>query len=493
MSRTWSTYQQAIFSHVADARNGNLIVEAVAGSGKTTTIVEATKRVKGTVLFLAFNKSIATELKQRGVNARTYHSLCFGPVLSARKQTDVTTDKLRRLVAEAMAAGHVTEQQEKLYGAIGAKLVGLARQSGIGTHLMADTADAWFALVDHHGLELDDEAANMDDAVAFARNLLTTSNNDARVDFDDLLYIAVKEGLSLPKYDVAFVDEAQDTNAIQRELLRKVMRNAQARIIAVGDPAQAIYGFRGADSESLNNIAREFNAKRLPLSVSYRCGQAIVDVARAIVPHIEAREGAHTGTVVDFGTKWNIHQMQAGDLVVCRTTKPLVALGYKMLKARKPVHIMGKDIGEGLVALINRMKAKGVDMLQLKLEAYKARECAKLIAAKNEAKAEAVADKVDALLCVIEGTPETERTVPGVIAAIRSLFSDKADAVVLATIHKAKGLEADRVFWLNSKKVIQWATQPWQQQQEANLRYVAITRAKDFLGLIEEGGQGMED
>lgn len=492
MSRNWSTYQQAIFSHVAGNGNGNLIVEAVAGSGKTTTIVEATKRVNGTVLFLAFNKSIATELKARGVNARTFHSLCFGVVLNARQQRDVCTDKLRRLIAEAMTAGHVTERQEKLYGAFAGKLVGLARQSGIGTHLMDDTAAAWFDLVAHHGLELDDEEANMDDAVAFARNLLTTSNADARVDFDDLLYIAVRERLSLPKFDVVFVDEAQDTNAIQREILRKVRRNERSRIIAVGDPSQAIYGFRGADSESLNNIAAEFNAARLPLSVSYRCGQQIVELARTIVAHIEPAEGAQAGAVVDFDTKWNIHSMQAGDLVVCRTTRPIIALGYKMLKARKPVHIMGKDIGEGLVALINRMKAKGVDMLTLKLEAYKERECAKLIAAKNEAKAEAIADKVDALLAVIEGTPETERTVPGIIAAIRSMFADKANAVTLATIHKAKGLEADRVFWLNSKQPIKWARQPWQLQQEANLRYVAITRAKDFLGLIEEGGNSPE-
>ena len=88
--------------------------------------------------------------------------------------------------------------------------------------------------------------------------------------FDDLLYLAVKDGISLPKFDFIFVDEAQDTNAIQRALLRKIMKKT-SRVVVVGDPAQAIYGFRGADSESMNLIAEEFDCKRLPLSISCRC------------------------------------------------------------------------------------------------------------------------------------------------------------------------------------------------------------------------------
>ncbi|MBN6046748.1 UvrD-helicase domain-containing protein, partial [Citrobacter sp. ku-bf4] len=124
------------------------------------------------------------------------------------------------------------------------------------------------------------------------------------VDFDDLLYLAVKDGISLPKFDFIFVDEAQDTNAIQRALLRKIMRKG-SRIVAVGDPAQAIYGFRGADSESLNLIAEEFDAIKLPLSISYRCSTSVVSYAQQWVSHIQAAPGAKAGEVQELGTKWD--------------------------------------------------------------------------------------------------------------------------------------------------------------------------------------------
>ena len=97
MSKTWSPLQTAIFNLIEDPNGGNAIIEAVAGSGKTTTIVEGVKRARGTTIFLAFNKSIAEELKSRGVNARTFHSLTYGPVTQHKGVRTVETDKLRRL------------------------------------------------------------------------------------------------------------------------------------------------------------------------------------------------------------------------------------------------------------------------------------------------------------------------------------------------------------------------------------------------------------
>lgn len=97
MSKTWSPLQTAIFNLIEDPNGGNAIIEAVAGSGKTTTIVEGVKRARGTTIFLAFNKSIAEELKSRGVNARTFHSLTYGPVTQHKGVRTVEIDKLRRL------------------------------------------------------------------------------------------------------------------------------------------------------------------------------------------------------------------------------------------------------------------------------------------------------------------------------------------------------------------------------------------------------------
>jgi superfamily I DNA/RNA helicase len=475
----FSNYQTAIFDAVGNPAGGNLIIEAVAGSGKTTTIVEAVKRVKGSHIMLAFNKSIATELGSRGVNARTFHSLTYTPVTRFKNARTVEANKLRDLVD-----ANLGDDDAKLYGQFITKLVGLARQAGVGC-LIEDMPAEWASLAAHHDMELDSDRADLDTAIDFARKLLTWSNESSVVDFDDLLYIAVKEGISLPKFDFVFVDEAQDTNAIQRAILRKIMKPG-ARIVAVGDPAQAIYGFRGADSNSLNMIAEEFDCARLPLTVSYRCATSIVKFAQKYVTHIEAAPTAPAGSVVSIGDKWTATQFKADELIVCRTTKPLVKMAFTLLKARVPVRIMGRDIGAGLKSLINKMNARGVDALIEKLNAYTLREVEKAIAKNQESKAEAIADKTDTIMFLIDSLTETGRTVPALLALIDSLFADTIGAVVLATIHKAKGLEADRVYWLNSSQCpSKWARQDWQKQQERNLCYVAITRAKSDLVLIE--------
>lgn len=475
----FSPFQQAIFDHV-EALKGNLIISAVAGSGKTTTLVEIVKRMKGSVIFLAFNKSIATELCERGVNAKTFHSLCFSAVMRFKKCNTVTTDKLRKII-DAKLSG----DDQRMYGSFIARLVGLARNAGIGC-LQDDVEQAWFDIVDHHDLDLDNEQADLTVAVKLARDLLRWSNESNLVDFDDLLYLCVKEGLVLPKFDNVLVDESQDTNPIQLAVLRK-LAHKNTRFVFVGDENQAIYGFRGADSESMNNIRNEFNCDELPLSVSYRCAKNVVKYAQQWVPHMLPSDTASDGEVIDAGYNWKMADFNAGDMVICRTTAPLISLAYKFLRARKAVKILGKEIGAGLVSLIKKMNAKGIDALVNKLTAYRDREVEKAMAKKQEAKAEAVRDKVDSILVLVEGLVETDRTIPALIKVIEGMFDDVKNATILCTGHKSKGLEADTVYWLNrSKCPSSWASREWQKQAELNVCYVIATRSKKKLVLIEE-------
>lgn len=477
-ARQWSALQLAIFDAVSNTKD-NYIIEAVAGSGKSTTIVEAIKRVRGSSIFLAFNKAIAEELKKKGVNARTFHSLCYNPVLLHKMAQTVTADKLKPLLMKKISG-----EDFAMYGSFACKLVDLARQAGIGC-LVPDEPRSWFDICNHYDIEPENEDASLHRGIEIAQDLLQWSNESPQIDFSDLLYLAVKNGTTLPKFDFVFVDEAQDTNAIQRAILRKILKPG-GRIVAVGDPAQAIYGFRGADSDSLGMIASEFNCKSLPLSISYRCPTKVVEYAQQWVSHIQASPEAPEGEVVDFGTKWKIDMMQAGDLVVCRRSAPIMVLAYSMLRERKPVTIMGRDLGMGLVSTIKKMNAKGIEQLISKLEAFKEREVEKAVAKSDEGKAESIKDRVDAILCLIDGMPETNRTIPALIAVIEDLFKDKANAVILATIHKSKGLEANRVWWLErSMCPAKWARLDWEKQQELNLCYVAATRAKQSLFCIE--------
>ncbi len=479
-----SKYQQKIFDFV-QSDIGNAVVRAVAGSGKTTTLIESFNLAKGHGIFLAFNKHIATELASRcppHVQARTFHSLCYRPVLNAVGAKTVDTEKIRNLIKQ-----HLSEEEARMYASFVAKLIGLARNAGIGA-LVGDDSSEFMKLIDHHELQLDHEDANEQDAITLARDVLHRSNESKAVDFDDLLYFAVLKGVRLPKFDWVFVDEAQDTNAIQRAILRKILAEG-GRLVAVGDAAQAIYGFRGADSDAMDLIAADFApCKDLPLSVTYRCATSIVELAREYVPEIEAAPHAKAGEVFNHNLNWKLTDFGATDLVVCRNTKPLLDLGFRLLRARIPVRILGRDIGDGLVALIRKCDKRGggIENFLERLEAWGEREIEKAIAKGLEAKADAVADKVETLMMMVDSLPEAKRTTAELISVLQSLFTETNHRLTLATIHKAKGLEAESVWWLApSLCPSRWAKQPWQQQQEQNLMYVAVTRAKTKLSLIE--------
>lgn len=477
--RVWSEYQLNLFGDAAVGK-GNRIVIAVAGSGKTSSGEQMVKRVRGSHVYLAFNKPIATELAGRGLNGRTFHSMCYSVVTKARNAKTVDSDKLRRI-----CDAKLTGDDGQLYGSFIQRLVGLARNAGIGC-LVDNVDSAWYELIEHHDLQLESELSDMGKALELAQQLLVWSNESTMIDFDDLLYFAVKDGLVLPKFDNVFVDEAQDTNAIQRAIIRKLMKPT-SRLFAIGDPAQAIYGFRGADSNSMNLIKEEFNCTEMPLTVSYRCPTAVVEYAKQWVDHIEAAPNAPAGEVVDLNYDWTTDNFKPNDLVVCRTTAPIITLAYRMLKARVPVRVMGREIGQGLKTLIKKMNARDLDTLESKLQAWAERECEKARAKNQDSKVEAINDKCDAILCLIDGLQETDRSVYSLVNVIDKLFADAVNVTVLATIHKSKGLEADRVFWLNSSLCpSQWAKQDWQIQQEKNLCYVATTRAKKSLFLIEE-------
>src|ERR1700722_1305373 len=97
----------------------------------------------------------------------------------------------------------------------------------------------------------------------------------SRVDFDDMIWIPNVLNLPLNTYDYVFIDEAQDLNIAQINLALNSCAKG-GRIISCGDSNQAIYSFRGADSNAVNNIIERCQSKTFPLSVTYRCAKSIV-------------------------------------------------------------------------------------------------------------------------------------------------------------------------------------------------------------------------
>lgn len=278
-----SPQQQAIFDELAkglelcDMPFFNIIVDAKAGSGKTTTIVEGMRYIprEGLVpprtVFLAFNKSIADNLGRKcppGVVCSTFHSLGFRALKGSGivpPTVKVDQNKARKLVWNAVADRDDPDTRNIC------RLVSMAKT------VARDVSEIDFEEVCYYHdiiLERAERGFNIVRSVVEA-----TLNDTNTIDFDDMLYMPVMHSISFDHYNYVFVDEAQDTNDIQLEILSRLCA-PRHRLIAVGDPHQAIYGFRGANADSMSRIAKRFNCKTYPLSVSYRCPKAVVKEAQ---------------------------------------------------------------------------------------------------------------------------------------------------------------------------------------------------------------------
>jgi superfamily I DNA/RNA helicase len=487
MALNFSTYQIALFDFI-QADTGSVIIDAKAGSGKTTTIVEACNRLpeKTSILFLAFNKAIVEELKLRlpeGVACKTFNGIGWSSWLSfAGKRVQIEGNKTRNIIRD-----NFRKEDEESYGSFVNKCVALAKSNGLTPE---DLDETWMGLIDHHGVSPDVEGSDIYRGIDLCRKTLRESIrlSTSVCDFDDQIYMPWLKGSTFQKFDVIFIDEAQDTNSIQCDLLKRMLK-PEGRLIAVGDPNQAIYGFRGADHNAMNNIREVFNSTVLPLSISYRCGKSIIQEARKYVNDIEAFSGAAEGEVVSMD-KYSIEDFKPSDAILCRNNAPLVEIAYQIISRGRGINFMGKDLGTGLKTLINRMEANDLDDLASKLDRWLDKEIEKAIRKGQEDKVDALTDKVKCITIFMDNLPSSRQTVNDLIRAIDSLFEGGGRGITLASVHKSKGREWDRVFILdfNTYMPSKWANKDWQKVQENNLIYVAITRAKHHLCYLASNG-----
>ena len=170
-------------------------------------------------------------------------------------------------------------------------------------------------------------------------------------------------------------------------------------------------------------------------------------------------------------------------MIISRKSAPLVDLCLKFIKNDIRAYVKGKDLGEGLINLVKKMKAKNLNSLFNKLD-EEVEKIEKTAKGRNaEAKIIAFKDKVECLQVIAESVT----SIKELISKLETIFSDnEKDSFTFSTIHKSKGLEADNVFIVIPNKLpLVWKNQlDWQFEQEMNLKYVAITRAKKKLYFV---------
>ena len=497
MTKTFTpSPQQADFLNWVANDKGSCVLEAVAGAGKTTVLIEAVKLTGGNVAILAYNKKIADEigakLKERGIDwkqarAGTVHSFGFGAYRKAFPDAKVDGHKVPNLLEKACVNANAWAAR---YSPGIAQMVSLAKQRALGVVGSISDVKLWHDIINHFDLFSDDKDADapLDTIISFAQSVLRASNDQTDiVDFDDMVYLPVLLKVRFWKFSWIFVDEAQDTNPARRALVRALLAPG-GRVVAVGDRAQAIYGFTGADADSLDLIASDFNATRLPLTTTYRCPKAIVEFAQQWVNHIQAHESAPEGIVtgIEFDDFFDRNNLDASSVVLCRLNKPLVSLAFSLIRRGIACKVEGRDIGSGLIKLATKWKAAvTLHGLETRLQKWREAQITRALAQKKETIAQSIADQVDTLQVVIDDCRERRQdSIDAVVDRIRGIFEDNISGMLtLSSIHKSKGREWPTVYWLDRDGTCpsKYARQKWQQEQERNLCYVAATRAMASL------------
>jgi hypothetical protein len=287
------------------------------------------------------------------------------------------------------------------------------------------------------------------------------------------------------------VDECQDLNAMQLAMVMRA-RADDGRMLFCGDSRQALYGFAGADAASFDTIRTVTRAVDLPLSVNYRCPTSHLALVRDIVPWIEDGPNAIPGEVMHESPENLMKITQPRDLVLCRMTAPLVGACIKMISAQRRARVLGRDIGKdlsGLVDKVSKLNGFRFDQLVAYVNAYREKQVRILMQKDEDEQAiENLNDRIEAIITCAESMQA--RDLNDFKAQMEALFGDDRDGtyegVTFSTVHKSKGLEAERVFILMPEKLpLVWKDQQsWQYVQELNIRYVALTRSKSYLCLL---------
>lgn len=497
-----SEYQKKIFDFIEHGV-GNLVIDASAGSAKTTTLIKSLELIPNDkkILFCAFNKDIVNELKKKisnknninNIDIRTLHSL--GYLMIQKNLNDfnieINENKYRQFIYNNI------NELTSINPFKSSKKNGLKWLDNVCSlvnymrYNLSESTNEILSLVHKHEIDL------VNDEIDVAKEVLNWGKTFTdEVDYTDMVwlpYVLNMKPIGL-QYDFIFVDESQDVSIVQRELVLRC-RKINTRFIFAGDQNQAIYAFSSASPQSFNYLKTLPNTISLPLPISYRCAKNIVNFAKQFSPSIEYYDDGRDGVIIHNET---INNVEDGDMILCRNNAPLMKIYNDLIRLGKKCYIRGKDIGLNLKKIVqstnqfylNKDLSNDGVFIRLYESLFETRDKMIIQSGLDEhtiMNSSIITNKLD-MIKALEVLSENLKTSDELIEKINEIFSDKKkNGISLSTVHKAKGLEANNVFIAcNSLMPSKSATQDWELEQEKNLMYVAYTRAKNKLCFLNE-------
>ena len=527
-------YQKEIVKYYFENLESNMLINALAGTGKSTTAKTLLDHTPSYSVYLAFNTSIANEFKRKMKNPKvrvsTLHALSYSLLVGNVKDAEgklsnesakLTVDylKIYRILDSILAQKfkNIGFEQKMFLKENYVTLFNLLRTIG-KDFTIANIEE----VVKEHNL-FQDFTENCFPAPEIGEIVSTIkliNSEDLRIfeeektlDFTDMLYITylkLKSGEWHPMYYLTFfniiVDEVQDLSNVQLFLL-KYFKRKDGRFVFLGDANQAIYMFSGANSQAFNSIPKLFApVKQFDLPITYRCPlKHIKEVKRLFGIELEPKNDAIEGSIKTINKKDIFKYIKPGDMIISRKNKWFGDIVLELAKKNIPVYIGNKDMVDTIDKKTNADLYKTVSLLinsvNKEITNYynnlheKMKELEEENSTEIELETIDTNSKIDALIVLkelAESFNDTNKKDMSTLAF--KLYLKKVlntnydrDAVKISSVHKAKGLEAKNVFVLNEGKVCYSPLNSKEQnQQEKNLSYISYTRSKENLYLVRE-------
>lgn len=495
--------QENYFSMLLDT-NADILLEARAGCGKTTCLVEGAKRYRNarkseSILSVAFNKSIATELAERmpsGVECSTLHSLGFKILKAARPDLRFRVDGRKSMnLLKDITSGIEFEDMIKITNAVASLKQRLNKVEDV------DEAMAG-AILEEEG----NEAKWATHVVRVFETSFDHITSRGEIDFDDMLWGPFALGLRpLYKYSLVQVDEAQDLNPMQEWMVLRHIESLKGRLVICGDPKQAIYGFAGASERGMQAIADKRKHRSKPkevvkctISQTFRCATDIVEFAKTqcmpedqLSNFISFREDSGEVQIVSTEDAQfiEVDDFREGEAILCRTNKPLMEAAIWFLANDHGFKLNGKEFIKQLKSRMCRGLSNKQDKQAAKrqVQAWLEDRIEYAISVNRPNLADRHRDVAECCFVFID-LPSL-KTIKDIKDKLDELEYDRPGPV-LSSIHKAKGLEWEKVWWIGRDRQLTQMKRRGDDEdplsQEWNLQYVAATRAKDHLVVVDQ-------
>lgn len=497
--------QQAII-HEGRTGKGNILIDAGAGCAKTTTLIEVLKVIpQRSILFAAFNRGIAEEIGVRkpqirgtAIVVQTMHAIGRQIVLKHLPQVRIdksATEELVNAACDAVGRGAPFDVRRAAVRLVRCAKETLSLTEGWGPGGWPSSMLLTLGF-DQNLFSPKLTPLQIERVITIARHAIVAGaiGNRSSIDFCDMVWLPLVLGLAPPsRYQAIFVDEVQDASAPQIELLERLAL-PHTRFIVAGDAWQQIYGWRGSLGADVWARFTTPTSRRFPLTMTWRCSQAVVRAANELVPTLRAQPAAEEGgvmtctlgelpTAIGQGLTDTIHTF-----VLSRSNAPLLDCALFLWRAGIKFKLnAGDSLLDPLFMVIDReLDSTGEVKFRESLFAWHKREAEKADKIGSTSRREQIDEQRSMLLAALRYAPPRN-----IKRLLQSILSDTKSGVLLSTVHKVKGLEAERVFLLKQTFARQCLHDKEDQdvdaipQEELNIEYVAITRAITHLIWVE--------